>query len=730
MSRCSGGIIRARLVERWWRRAQLLAALAFTLGAQDVSQLARSYADNPDLINKSALLKYAAAHKDSTGALALLAVGALDFRADRRGEVMRNLNAARDRLPMLADYIAYLSASASFADRDFKSSANWCEAVLKQQPKSPLAGQAAMLAAKAYIAANTPARAVEVLQRAHADLTQPDGDAALAGAFDAMHDAANALAFDQRVWLEYPASPQAKDAEVELPRLRAALGSAYRPPASSALLARASKLMDARDYARARREFADLAAATSGSEHDLALVRIGDADRRARKEAIALSYLDTLQVGTPEADAERLYYLLAAARRLNRLDVMARAVSELAGKYPKSEWRLQALVAAGNEYFLLNKPQEFEPLFESCHQQFQQYSQASYCHWRLAFSRYLQNREDSGTLLKAHLKLYPDSEKASGALYFLGRLAERSSNPTEARAWYDRLAASFPNYYYAVLARQRRAQTTLSQAGPAEQVAEFLRGIDFPARRLQGSFEPVAASQPRFERARLLQSAALDEFAEIELRFGAKGGEQPQAFGLELARLASSRSAPERAIRYLKRYAPGYLLSPMDTAPRAFWQLAFPLPWREPLFQYSQQAGLDPFMVAALIRQESEFDRAVVSHANAYGLTQIVPATGRELSRRLGIRGFSTKMLLEPEVNLRLGTEYLRSLLSQFNGEWEPALASYNAGKSRVVAWQGRTQYREPAEFVESIPFSETRAYVQIVIRNADLYRRLYEASK
>jgi soluble lytic murein transglycosylase len=260
-------------------------------------------------------------------------------------------------------------------------------------------------------------------------------------------------------------------------------------------------------------------------------------------------------------------------------------------------------------------------------------------------------------------------------------------------------------------------------------VTEFLRGIQFAKGGLPSTFQPAPRAQARFDRARLLRSAALDDFAEMELRFGGKNGDQPEAFGLELARVASSRSAPYRAIRYLKHYAPGYLVSPLESAPREFWTLAFPLPWREPLFQYSQQAGLDPFMVAALIRQESEFDPAVISHANAYGLTQILPSTGRELSRRLRLRGFNAKILLEPDTNLRLGAEYLRSLLSQFDGSWEPALASYNAGKSRVVAWRNRRQYREPAEFVESIPFSETRNYVQIVVRNADLYRRLYNAS-
>lgn len=659
-----------------------------------------------------------------------MTVSRQDVQAGREGDAIRNLESAAPRLTQLADYVAWLFASARFANHEFERAAGDCESVLKQQPESPLAGQAAILAAKAYIGANAPARAIEVLQRAYKQLPQPDGDAALAGAYDAAHDSANALTYDQRVWLEYPSTPQAQGAAAEIQRLKTALGAAYPPPAAQALLARATKLLEARDYGQARREFASIATSAGGAQRDFALVRMGVADLRSRKDAFALTYLQSVHVSTPEADAERLYYVLAAARRLNRLDVMDQAVNELARLYPQSEWRLAALVAAGNEYFLLNQPADFEPLFWTCQQQFPASTQAQYCHWRVTFSAYLQNRKDTGELLRTHLARFPDSDKASAALYFLGRLAERASNWSEARAWYDAILRNYPNYYYAVLAREREAEPAITRAAPATAALDVLRGISFPGSTLPASFEIHPQALSRFDRARLLRSAALDEYAEMELRFGARDSDQPQVYGLELARIASSRSAPDRAIRYLKHYAPGYLLAPVASVPREFWTLAFPLPWRGPLFQYSQAAGLDPYMVAALIRQESEFDPDIISAANAYGLTQIIPSTGRELSRRLRIRNFRAKRLLEPDFNLHLGTVYLKSLLDQFGGAWEPTLAAYNAGKSRVVGWRSRMEYREPAEFVEAISFSETRNYVQVVLRNGDLYRRLYGSSQ
>jgi soluble lytic murein transglycosylase len=131
-------------------------------------------------------------------------------------------------------------------------------------------------------------------------------------------------------------------------------------------------------------------------------------------------------------------------------------------------------------------------------------------------------------------------------------------------------------------------------------------------------------------------------------------------------------------------------------------------------------------MVAALIRQESEFNPSAISHKSAYGLTQLMPATGRQLARRNGVRRFRTSMLFQPATSLRLGATYMRSMLDQWGGKWEETLASYNAGKARVDEWRTWSSFLEPAEFVETIPFTETREYVQAVLRNAAIYRRLY----
>ena len=180
----------------------------------------------------------------------------------------------------------------------------------------------------------------------------------------------------------------------------------------------------------------------------------------------------------------------------------------------------------------------------------------------------------------------------------------------------------------------------------------------------------------------------------------------------------------------MKSLSPEYLSLSLDQAPRRYWEFLFPLPYRFDLESGARREDVDPFLLAGLIRQESEFNPQAVSSAKAYGLTQVRPGTGRDFARRAGVSRFTTAVLFQPSANLRIGAAIFRSMLDRNGGKVEQTLASYNAGPNRAAEWQTWATFREPAEFVESIPFTETRDYVQAVLRNADLYRRLYGTSR
>ncbi len=703
--------------ERW---PSLLCAAALACAgvhAQTLETLGRDFHEKPGPATRAALLRYANAHsKEMPGALALLALGAGELEQKQFNDALTHLRAAEKRLPALADYSAYLEAAAEFELRDFGRADKDLKPVWDHAPSSPLIVKAIVLRANAFIQSGEPKKAIELLEKRGSEIAPEQAVLLSATAYGMSGDTARAATEYQRLYSEFPFSKEAEAAQAAIVK--------YPPASPQARLARCNRLLDGGDYAKAKTELEALTPELSGTDRDAARVLLGADYYLSGDSREAFSYLNSLDVTSGEPGAERLYYVAQSARKLDRTADLDAAVAQLGQLYPSSTWRLQAITAAAGYYAAENRPEQYQPLFRACYESFGSDPRAANCHWRFAWGEYLKDRS-KGDLLVEHLKSYPSSPHDGGALYYLGRIAETKGDFAAARAYYDKVSHDFANEYYGMLARDRMKQPAIAGAGASPQTIELIATVKFRAHPVP-EMRASAVSEERIGRARLLASAGLDDLAYSELRFGARHDGQPQVLALELARLATQRDSPDQAIRFIKRYAPGYLYLPLDASTEALWRFAFPLPFWKPLTEFARQRGIDPYLLAGLIRQESEFNPKVVSFANAYGLTQVLPSTGRELSRRLNIRPFRANMLFTPEVNLNIGTYYLRMVLDSLEGKYEAALASYNAGKSRVTRWLSWNEFHEPAEFVESIPFTQTREYVQSVLRNADIYRRLY----
>jgi soluble lytic murein transglycosylase len=229
------------------------------------------------------------------------------------------------------------------------------------------------------------------------------------------------------------------------------------------------------------------------------------------------------------------------------------------------------------------------------------------------------------------------------------------------------------------------------------------------------------------QKAMLLQNGGLTDLAVRELRSAAPET-GPSWATAEIAKIYQDIGRYDRALQTLKRAVPTYFALEMPALPRNYWETLFPKPYWTDLKKYSASNQLDPFLVASLIRQESEFNPGAVSRAEALGLMQLLPSTGKKVARDLKIRSFSNSQLLSPSANIQLGTRYFRQLVDHFDGRLEYALAAYNAGADRVEHWLSDGNFRDPQEFVESIPFTETREYVQAILRNAAIYKNIYSA--
>ena len=687
----------------------------------DLASRVRAWREAPTPARRAAVESYAAAHsKETSGGLAQLALGVVAYEHKDYPAAIAALRKVQ-KLSQIADYTAWYLAAARVESNDAAVIANDLAPTHSTPLLSPLSAKAWLLEARA-LKTTQPAEGARIVRELYAELPQPEADLTLADCYRAANDLLHAAESYQRVYYQFPTGAASTRAGAALLALKDTMGDAYPPPLPSLMLRRPDRLLELREYALARSEYRSLVDQLAGLERDQARVRIGEADFLKGGVNVACTYLHGLDLAPSEADAERLYDLGECARRESDDAEMMSTIERLGRQYPKSPWRLRALVSAANRYLLVNRPDDYLPLYRTAYQDFPADAVTGLCHWKVTFHAYMQGQADAGRLLREHLRDYPAHFTAGAALYFLGRRAERENDLSAARTCYQRLPQAFENHYYALLARERLRSPEIAAAAPSAETARFLAAVTFPEPKPVPA-QSAGATTARIERSRLLRTAGLGDLADSELRFGARTDGQPPLLAMEMAGAAA---APHQAMRIMKSLAPEYLNLALDQAPRRFWELLFPLPYRADVVRAAREKNLDPYLLAGLIRQESEFDPQARSHANAFGLTQVRPATGRLFARQAGIAHFNSRLLFQPAANLEIGVSIFSAMLDKNGGKLEQTLAAYNAGPNRAVEWIAWNTYREPAEFVESIPFTETRDYVQAVLRNADLYRRLY----
>jgi soluble lytic murein transglycosylase len=517
----------------------------------------------------------------------------------------------------------------------------------------------------------------------------------------------------QTLFYRFPLSEEARAAEQKLTLLSRELGPKLPAVPRAARTARAEALYFARRWPQVRTEYAGLALELSGAERERA--RLREAEARARA-GLGIGAVSALKIEDADVEAERLSILVQLYRGQRQEAPMRAALERLLAGHADSRWADDALFAAAGYYWTNLDRARAAELYRRLFERFPESENARTAHWRVAWAAYLERGTEATALFEEHLKRFAGSPFTSNALYWLGRLAERDGNIPHARSFYILLADRFPQSYFAAQGRER---LTALGAGPTNPAEVSLPSP--PPARLQES--PSADVAGRRARAEALRMIALDAEAEREFRaaFAASGS---PALLLEAARAASDAGRIPAAISAARQAVPQLEARRWQDVPEEVWRLVYPMPYAEAIQQNAGRQNLDPMLVAALIRQESLFQSQAVSRAGALGLMQVMPRTGQQLARQLGL-GYSRARLFQPEYNLRLGTTYLSRRIAGLE-RLEYALAAYNAGFSRVQAWRAERLYEEPAEFVESIPLAETREYVQIVMRNLEIYRRLY----
>ncbi len=660
---------------------------------------------------------YAHQHNGEAAAAAYLALGHAYILDKRFAEALASLRLARQAGQELADYADFLAAKANREAGNNAAAAALLNGFANRYPDSIFDAEAPELEANALLAMGDANGAQRVLtaaagsastNRAGYLLCQGQVAVALGQTQEAVRDFKHLL-------LSHPLSQEAEIALAKLKSMGAesslsatelrSLGDAYY---NGGRYSEASEQYHALAKDRSldagfRNGFAVAAAAC-----DLKLKRL----TTAQAEALA----DT----GDENGARRLYLLNELARNRNDLGEQQRIVSRMESDFPRSPWLAEALYSSANMYLLRREYATAVNYYTYLSTHFPGSTNAATAHWRAGWLSYRQGLySDAERLFDEQIRLYPSSKEAVSALYWRGRLYETQDHkPAQAAAEYRTVMRAYQHYFYGQMARERMAELGNTQPAPAPQLDRFQAT---PVPHLDESFP---ADSPHMAKARLVANAGLNEYIAPEI---AADPDSSSWSALAEAQIYATYGETFRAMRALKRAVPYAATASIKSIPLNYWRILFPEAWWNSIKTESAKNNLDPYLVASLIRQESEFNPTAISHANAYGLMQLLPSVGKAMAREEGMGHFETFQLLDPATNIRLGTRYLRKTLDKFGGVTEYGLAAYNAGDDRVSDWQSAGPYHGIDEFVESIPFTETREYVEGILRNREMYRSIDE---
>jgi len=689
--------------------------LAFTASAQ-LRPMAQQLIATRSAAAYNGVLAYAASHPGEAAAAAELALGhayALDRRYAEAESVFRQ---ASQHGQSLSDYADYLGAQAAVQGGRASDAYGLLDRFAERHPGSLFVPTAPILLANAYLAANDPGSALRVLLPLQSGLggAHVDFRFALAKAYQASGNVQQAGSLYRGLYVGDPLSNEADGAKKQLAAMNVPLTISERKQHADAMF-------NAKHYEIAQEEYRSLQKdedELTPADRDALEIYAAVCDLKLKK--LSRGDVEHLPVTGDDSAALKMYLESELARNEGKPEEHDRLVQQMMTQYPHSRWLEEALYSGGNMYLIkrdqVRATEEYAELVEN----FPHSVYAPSAHWHAAWLNYRMRRyPEAARLMDEQITNYSAGVEIPGALYWRGRMYEDvEHNLGQAINYYRALNASYVNSYYAILGRQRLAVLGNQQTPEAAPALASVRDVNDPHLT-----DALPENDPHLIKARLLANAGLNEYIRPEIQLSATSA---QWGALAEAEIYESFGEDTRALQAMKHSGLPFFSLPVTEVPGVYWQLEFPRPYWEQIQSDSQANELDPYLTASLIRQESEFNPNAVSKANAWGLMQLLPSVGKSLAKKKGDKHFSANELLNPTTNLALGTADLRLSIDRYGGQVEYALAAYNAGDTPVRQWIAMNDYKDIPEWVESIPYTETREYVQSIMRNREMYRAIY----
>jgi peptidoglycan lytic transglycosylase len=630
-------------------------------------------------------------------------------------EGLRYLKAAERDLPLLQDYVSVWTAEALLGAGDGAQAAKLLESTQGVIVET-LRQRAALRTGEAWYRVGDCVKAIEWLNRAVALSPQ---DPAAAAALMKIEDCqsrsnltAESRATLRQVWIRYPQTSEARDAQAKL-----AASSDSWQPAPDDLYARALVYYGLSLHAEAVQEFQRfLQAAGSHPKRDEARAKLGTALVRLKRYDEARQVFSELARSSAPDAGDAAVWLARIHLRQDDGDRLLELRKTLARLPFTPEQKSSILLFEGNWLEDHERTEEAIARYRLAAQGGKDLAQRLEPLWRIGWIQYRAGQyQEAADLFRSMLNGAEEPQFTPQVLYWLGRTLEQQKN-AQAPERYQQLCRQYAFSYYCQLAQLRTE--------PGGMVPLIVAREEDIAAPVPGEEQADIARDGRYLRAVELRLLGRDQETAAELASLVEQHGRNRSVMMQLATLLADAGAHHQALRLTRLYFREGLERGDNAIPPALWAVAYPTVYL-PLIRNYAGAGVDPFLAAAIIREESQYDLRAVSRVGAVGLMQLMPATAQTLARGLGLNQVVREELFDHDLNIRFGVRYLEQLLQQFSGNLIHTVAAYNAGPQASTAWAVKYAGHEPDEFVELIPYQETRQYVKRVLRSYREYRRL-----
>ncbi|HUK90058.1 MAG TPA: transglycosylase SLT domain-containing protein [Blastocatellia bacterium] len=699
-------------------------------GIQELQSLVASSGGHPsrdDLVRIES--KY---NRMRAGVLAQFLRGYLAYSDKDYPAAINALDAkAIDAHSSIGSYALYYRAESEEASGKSSAALSDYQSLYGKYPDSLVSHEARFGAVRMLLAGNDPQALVKPLVQLQ---EMKDAEAIfLAGcAAEKIGDRDQAITLYRTVYFRHAASSAAAQAKQALDAIGTSI--ADNPGSQDEVLSRADRLFDSKQYAEAASAYNDLMTRyPAAARSDEVQLRCGISLMNSRELSEASTCLQKVSEADPDRHAEALYYRSEVARRANQDAEGSTITDRLISQHHQSKWAALALYNLATSLDKHGRAGEAAARFRQIVSSYPNSEYAPEASYNLGWQAYKSGRyAEAARILEQHLATYhyPDSKFLGESGFWGARAEERVGSKARALAIYSFVAQRFQYGYHGYVAARRAAALRKDNPGLSpesvkpgsdlERIQQNLTRVDPPVETADGSEAPYS------KRADDLEVIGLTDLAVKELNRPLENAPSSPKINLRLAELYSRKGDPLQATLVLRRAYPDLFSYSDADLPREAWEIFFPLHHWDTIKQEARGYGIDPYVAAALIRQESVFNPNAISRVGARGLMQLMPATGQLIAKRQQVGSITAADLYNPSINIKLGMNYLAQLLGQF-GKIEYAAAAYNAGPGRARQWIAERGSLEMDEWVETIPFSETRGYVQAVLRNAANYRRLYK---